>query len=156
MGALSTDILIVRDGEIVLTYTIQTGGLAFTRAVEKGLELPPAQAEEYKRVYGMDAQQLEGRVRQVMLPVVNILVAEIRKAIQFYQTSNMTSPVRTMMLSGGSAYLPALSTFFAETFGYEVLLANPLELSKPRHGLAVPQDIAAYSPVIGMGNKKDE
>ena len=156
IGAMTTDILVVLNGELVLTYTVQTGGLAFTRALEKGLELPPAQAEEYKRAYGLDQQQLEGKVRQVLLPVINILVAEIRKAIQFYQTGHMLSPVRQMVTSGGGAYLPGLTTYFAETFGYEVVLANPQESVVGKPNLKLPNDLAAYTAAIGLANRPDK
>ncbi len=35
MGALSTDVLIVNNGEMAFTYTIHTGGVSLIRAVEK-------------------------------------------------------------------------------------------------------------------------
>jgi type IV pilus assembly protein PilM len=155
VGALTTDILVVQNNELVLTYTVQTGGLAFTRAVEKGLELAPSQAEEYKRAYGLDPQQLEGKVRQVLTPVFNLLIAEVRKAMQFYQTSHMTSSIRKMIVSGGSAYLPGLSTFLAEIFAFEVVVANPLESVTLKSNVKVPQDIAAYSAAIGLANHPD-
>ena len=44
IGALTTDIVVTYQSELVLTYSVQMGGLAFTRAIEKGLELSPAQA----------------------------------------------------------------------------------------------------------------
>jgi type IV pilus assembly protein PilM len=155
MGALSTDMVVVENKEIVLTYSVQTGGLALTRAIEKGLELPPAQAEEYKRAYGLDGNQLEGKVRQVLLPVLNILVAEIRKAIQYYQTEHMLVPVRAIILSGGSVYLPGIAPYFAEIFGMEVGLANPLETIPAQRGLTPPADVATYTAAIGVAMRPD-
>lgn len=151
MGALSTDMIVVENGEIVLTYSVQTGGLALTRAIEKGMNLPPAQAEEYKRAYGLDASQLEGKVRQMLLPVFNILVSEIRKAIQYYQTGHVLVPIRSIVLSGGSAYLPGMAAYMTETFGMEVGLANPIETLPATRDLALPSDIATYSAAIGVG-----
>jgi type IV pilus assembly protein PilM len=155
IGALTSDILIVHNGELVLTYTIQTGGLAFTRAIEKGLELPPSQAEEYKRAYGMDPAQLEGRVRQVLVPVLNILVAEIRKAMQYYQTGHVMTPIRKMVVSGGSAYLPGLPAYLAETFAFELVVANPLETVTAHAGIKLPPDLAAYSAAIGLASHQE-
>lgn len=150
MGALTTDLLIVHRSDMILSYSIQTGGLALTRAVEKQLELPPNQAEEYKRAYGLDPTQLEGRVRQSLSGVMNIIISEIRKAMQYYQTSHTLSPIRTMWLSGGSAYLPGLSSYFAEAFSYEVNIVNPLTKLHISTGLSVPADVAVYTPAIGM------
>jgi type IV pilus assembly protein PilM len=154
IGALTTDVLITNKAEMEFTYSVQTGGLAFTRAVEKGLELPPAQAEEYKRAYGLDPAQLEGKVRQVLMPVVNLLTSEIRKAMQFYQTSHMANPVRAMLLSGGSAYLPGLPMYLAEHFGFEVVLANPLETMTISRGAQQPETLASYIPAIGLAARE--
>jgi type IV pilus assembly protein PilM len=151
VGALSTDVLIVNNGELMLSYTVQSGGLAMTRALEQSLELAPQQAEEYKRAYGLNPEQLEGKVRQALSGVVNVIVGEVRKAMQFYQSSHMQSPVRSVLLSGGSAYLPDLTTYLAQAFSIEVGVANPLANVKLRQGIqGMPEDIAAYTPVIGL------
>jgi len=150
IGAMSTDVLVVEQGNIVLTYSIQTGGLALTRAIEKRLGLPASQAEEYKRAYGLDPNQLEGKVRSVLNGVMGVLLGEVRKAMQFYQTSNMMTPIRTMLLTGGSAYLPGMVGYLAEAFSFEVLVANPLGGLKVKDGLKVPEDVVAYTPAVGM------
>lgn len=150
IGALTTDLLIVHKGEMVLSYSIQTGGLSLTRAVEKQLELPPNQAEEYKRAYGLNPAELEGRVRQSLSGVMNIIISEIRKAMQYYQTSHTLSPIRTMWLSGGSAYLPGLSTYLTEAFSYEVDIVNPVGSVAVAKGVPIPKDIAAFTPAVGL------
>jgi type IV pilus assembly protein PilM len=148
IGALSTDVLITNAGEMMLSYTIQSGGLALTRAIEQGLELPPQQAEEYKRSYGMDQSQLEGKVYQSLVGVINVLVSEIRKAMQFYQSSHMQVPVRSVLLSGGAAYLPGLTAYLAQSLSLEVTVANPLASVTAK--TKVPEDIAAYTTAIGL------
>lgn len=153
VGALTTDILITQQGEPVLTYTVPTGGLALTRSIEKQLGLPPQQAEEYKRTYGLDLSQLEGKVRQVLVPVANIIVAEMRKAMQYYQTSHQMNTIQTILLSGGSVYLPGLTPFLAEAFGTEVLIANPIEYISAKHNSQLPDTIAAFSPAIGLAQR---
>lgn len=149
IGALTTDMVVTYQSELMLTYSVQMGGLAFTRAIEKGLELAPAQAEEYKRAYGLDSTQLQGKLRQVLSPVVNVLIAEMRKAIQFYQSTHTTAPLRTILISGGSAYLPGLISLLSETFGIDVVLANPLEYTSKAGSLTIPGDVSAFAPVIG-------
>jgi type IV pilus assembly protein PilM len=155
IGALSTDLMVVHQGEPVLTYTVPTGGLALTRSLEKQLGLQPQQAEEYKRAYGLDPTQLEGKVRQTLSPVVNVMVAEMRKALQYFQTSHQMANVQTMLLSGGSAYLPGLPTFLAEAFSYEVLIANPLEGVSVKQSGSIPETVAAFVPVLGLAQRSE-
>lgn len=156
MGALSTDLLLIDKGNIVLTYTIQSGGLALTRAVEKSLGLPPSQAEEYKRTYGLDSGQLEGKIRAVLTPVLQAIVGEIRKAMQYYQISQGHTPLRTMILSGGSAYLPALGSFITEALSLEVLVANPFGVVSAPKDIRLPEAQAVFSPVVGLALRNEE
>lgn len=155
MGALSTDILIVHKADMVLSYTIQSGGLALTRAIERGLELPPNQAEEYKRAYGLDPSQLEGRVRQSMSGVMNVIVGEIRKAMQYYQTAHTMSPIRSMWLSGGTAYVPGMAAYLAEAFSYEVDIVNPFATAPVQSGFNGPDDAALYTAAVGFALQED-
>lgn len=154
IGALSTEIMIVEDGTTMLTYAVNTGGLALTRSVEKSLGLSASQAEQYKRTYGLVEDQLEGKVRQALAPVLNMMVTEIRKAIQFYQTSQTRKPVRQMILSGGGAYMPQLASYLAQLFSFEVTMAQPfagVELG----GVKEPQFPAVYSTALGLAMKEE-
>lgn len=156
IGALTTELLIVEDGSIVLTYSVATGGLALTRAIEKGLGLTPSQAEEYKRAYGLDPRHLEGKVRQALAPVTNLLVSEVRKALHFYQVAQTRQPIRLMLVSGGSAYLPELTSFLAQAFSFEVVLAQPHAGLQVDSHLSLPKDIAQFTPALGLAMKEDE
>jgi type IV pilus assembly protein PilM len=152
VGALSTDIMIVEAGKPVLTYAVQTGGLALTRAIQQGLGLSGQQAEEYKRAYGLDATQLEGKVRQAMEPVMHILIGEIRKALQYYQTAKTNSVVRSVLLVGGSSYLPGFSAYLTEAISAEVSVVNPLSNLTAANGIELPKDGAAYAVALGLAS----
>lgn len=152
LGALSTDIMIVDEGKPVLTYTIQTGGLVLTRAIQQGLGLSGQQAEEYKRSYGLDESQLEGKVRQAMDPVMHILVGEIRKALQYYQSGKTNASVHSILLTGGGSYLPGLPTYFTEALSAEVSVVNPFSGLDAAAGVELPKDGATYAVALGLAN----
>jgi Tfp pilus assembly PilM family ATPase len=63
--------------------------------------------------------------------------------------------VQTLLLSGGTAYLPGLATFLAEAFSYEVSIANPLEGVSLKQSGSMPETIAAFVPVIGLAQRID-
>jgi type IV pilus assembly protein PilM len=151
LGALSTDVLIVDGGKPILSYTIQTGGLVFTRAVQQVLGLTGQQAEEYKRTYGFDQAQLEGKVRAALDPVMSILVGEIRKAVQYYQSSSSgNNQVRTMLLTGGGSYLPGMTAHLTESLSAEVGVVNPFQNMGAADKVEVPKDAAAYAVAAGL------
>lgn len=155
MGALSTDMLIVDKGKLMLSYTIQTGGLMLTRSVQQILGLTGQQAEEYKRAYGYEQAQLEGKVRAALEPVMNILVGEIRKAVQYYQTSQMGNGLRTVFLSGGTSYLPGFNTYLSQVLSSEVVMANPFQSLTFDKNIAPPKDQVSYAVAAGLAQQMD-
>lgn len=150
MGALSTDLAIIENGALTFSYVSNVGGVALTRALAQALSLPLPQAEEYKRTYGLDEQQLEGKVRGGLLLTLSTVMSEIQKAVEYYATTNKTRIAR-IILSGGGAYLPALSTHLSGALpGMEVVVANPFGAAKFDKGVVAPRDSALYTVATGL------
>ncbi len=153
IGAMSSVLAIVDANALTFSYVIESGGVALTRALSQSLALPLPQAEEYKRTYGLDEAKLEGKVRNGILIVLDTIVAEIRKAME-YHLSTRKSSVTRIILSGGGAYLPSLNTHLSQTFGgLEVLLADPFAAAKPNKGVTLPRERSVYSGAIGLSQR---
>jgi len=125
MGASSTDLAIVYQGELRFVYTFASGGQVLTRTTEQAVQLDAKQAEEYKRSYGLDPTQLAGKMRDILLPPVKTSILEMQKAMQFFASQNTLDPVKRVLLAGGGAQLPGLPQFIAEQLNCEVLTAAP-------------------------------
>ncbi len=150
MGALSTVLAIVDGVTLTFSYVTTVGGVALTRALSQSLSIPLPQAEEYKRTYGLDAAQLEGKVRKSLLVVVEQIASEMRKAIEYHATANK-SRVSRIVLSGGGAYLPDFTTYFSQAFGgTEVAVADPFATAKPGRGVIIPRERAVYTVAAGL------
>lgn len=126
-GARATDVAVVRDGMIVLTRSIATAGEAFTRALATSLGMEKAQAEEYKKAYGLEQAQLEGKIRQALGPIFDSVVAELKRAMAFYQEHSGGDEVKQVVLMGGTAGLPQATGLMAEKLGVEVQVGNPFQ-----------------------------
>src|SRR5581483_1707538 len=81
IGATTTELSIVSDKKIVFTRSIATGGAAFTRAVAQDLGFEPDQAEQYKRTYGLDSTQLEGKITAAIKPIFDVITGEVKRAL---------------------------------------------------------------------------
>ncbi len=125
LGAYSTELVIVQNGSPVLTRSIATGGLSLTRAIVSEFSLSQNQAEEYKKAYGILKDKLSGKVSAVLRPILEMLVVEILKAIEFAKSHVKDYQLANMVVCGGGAYLPGLSEFLTERTGLEVLLGDP-------------------------------
>lgn len=126
LGAMGTTISIVEEGRLVFAYAVPTGGIALTRAVSQGLGLEFAQAEEYKRSYGLDESQLEGKIGRAMATVGVELVTELRKAMNFYAGRSPKLGLKRLILAGGGAQMPGLTGYLAGQLNLEVIVGNPL------------------------------
>ncbi len=125
MGASSTQIAMVYEGELRFVTSQMTGGQALTQALEKQINLEAKQAEEYKRTYGLDESQFEGKVKTALLPVVQIILNEIRKAMTFFANQYPGVNAQRILLSGGPTLLPGLVQYITQELGVEVLVAAP-------------------------------
>lgn len=147
MGATTTSLAIVRKGLLSFTYSIPTGGNAITRAIASDFGFPLQQAEEYKKIYGLTSQELQGKIGQAAQPVLSLIIAEVKKAIAFYAGKYPSEPIQQAVLSGGSAKLPGLTTFFTSQLGLETTICNPWKVLLAQE---VPQDIIDNAPLYAI------
>jgi Tfp pilus assembly PilM family ATPase len=88
-----------------------------------------------------------------LLLILDGLVGEIRKAMEFHLSSRKTR-VTKIILSGGGAYLPAFPSYLSETFGgIEVVVGDPLAVARPGRGITLPREKAVYSVSIGLSQR---
>jgi type IV pilus assembly protein PilM len=157
IGAISTSLTIVKDGVMVFTYSTQIGGAAINRAIATDFGLTSQQAEEYKKVYGISGKNLGGKIGQATSPILMSIVSEVKKAIAFYaQKYKDDSPIRQIILSGGTAKLPGIEVFFAQNCGVETIMANPWKiLSSQQIPKEVLDNSADYTIAVGLAMKDD-
>ena len=149
-GAFHTDMMVVSHGELRFVFTQPTGGQALTRAIEQAAQLDGRQAEEYKRTYGLDPTQIQGKVREILLPPVKTLLLDMQKAMQFFVSDAHEEPIKRVLLSGGTAQLPGLVQYITEQLGVEVLIAAPFAAATPLPGVTLPADQPAYTVCMGL------
>lgn len=157
IGAVSTSLTIVREGEMVFTYSTQIGGAAINRAIATDLGLTPQQAEEYKKVYGVTGKSLGGKIGQSTSPILTSIVSEAKKAIAFYSEKYKDDfPIKQVILSGGTSKLPGIEIFFAQNLGIETVMANPWKILTSQQ---IPKEIIDNAPdytiAVGLAMKDD-
>lgn len=149
LGATSSDIGIVKGKQLLFGRSVATAGDALSRAVSTGLSVEASQAEEYKKTYGLDAKQAEGRIRQALEPAFKGIVDELKKAGQYYKSElKAQDEIASVVLSGGTAGMPEIVPYLTESLGLEVSVGNPFS------GLAgterLTSNFAAYSPLYAV------
>lgn len=158
IGALSTSLAIVQSGTVIFTYSIPLGGAAMDRAIASNFGFTPAQAEEYKKTYGINDQNLGGKISQALQPILVSMLTEVKKALAYYADKYKNdSPISQIILTGGSSLLPGIDLFFVKNTGIETMIGNPW---KTHPIVGVTPEILDQGPrftvAIGLAMRNDE
>lgn len=157
LGASSTDFAVISRGLVLLTRSIATGGMAFTRVISQYLNFEPMQAEEYKKVYGLLEDQLGGKVYQTIRPLADIIASEAQRVIQAFQTKNSQNPIKRVVLAGGGAKLPGLVIYLASSLALEIQEADPWSFldKDPALQAKLPPNGVAYTVAVGLALREE-
>jgi type IV pilus assembly protein PilM len=143
-GSLNTSFSIIQAGIIVFNYSIPLGGIAMTRAIASDFGLNTAQADEYKRTYGLSDKNLSGKIGAAIKPIFSNILIELKKAIAFYgEKYKNESSITQVILSGAGANLPGIDVYFVENLGLETVISNPWKMLNIA---GVPNQLQALGP----------
>ena len=73
IGGQTSCLAIMKQGILAFTRSIQVGGISLTRAIAQSLSLEEEQAENYKKTYGLAQDKMDGKVREAILPIIEVL-----------------------------------------------------------------------------------
>lgn len=96
-----------------------------------------------------DSLALAQQVYGCMEPVLNELVTEIRRSLEYYQNRHDNSGIDRIVLVGGTARLRGLDAFLQEELGVRVEIGNPvahLSVDNP----AVAEDLPNHAPALAI------
>ena len=132
IGARSTNLIFVED-EKIYNRCIPVAGNAITQEVAKSFGISFEEAEALKcqvafvSLGGVTASEDETaeKVSKIVRNVVTRLHAEISRSVNFYRSQQGGSAPVRMFLTGGSAVMPHLDTFFSEKLQIEIDYLNP-------------------------------
>jgi type IV pilus assembly protein PilM len=151
-GEKFSDIISFNKGNIFFARSMPVGGESITRAISVNLGLDMASAEEYKNAYGIKDMELEGKIKNSIMPVFSSMAEEIRRAMALY-TENFNRPVDLLILSGGGAKMPGLAEELTRILGVEVQVVQPF-LKMDTSRIVVPIDLVSegyrFSLAAGM------
>jgi type IV pilus assembly protein PilM len=143
IGAMTTEISLVRNKALMFSRSVTIGGEYLTRSVAKSLGLDAAQADQFKRKFGATLDKLEGKVYRSLNPVLGMITDEVTRFFEYIELQFSLKP-DLVVLSGGTAKMPEIKAYFENT------LKIKTEISNPWSGIVYPQsaeeDLSLSSP----------
>jgi type IV pilus assembly protein PilM len=151
IGATTSTICVVKQGIIKTIVSLPIGGTAITRAISLDLGIDAAQAESYKRAYGLKQEAFEGKIGKALAPMLISIAGDVKKAVLSFNEKNPGETISQVILSGGSSLLPGIDVFFTNNLNTQVVLGNCFSAYNMEN---VPQELAIQAPsfntVVGL------
>ena len=99
-----------------------------------------------------------GKIGKATEPILNSILGEIKKSIAFYsQKYKDDSPIRQIILSGGTAKLPGIEIFFVNNSGIETAIANPWKvLASQQMPKEILDNASDYTIAVGLAMRDYE
>ena len=160
IGAKTTS-LVIAEGERIYNRSIPVAGNAVTKEIAAALGCTSDEAEgvKFEKAYvaasGVteDEDEVADRASKACRAVMGRLNAEISRSINFYRSQQGGSAPVKLYLTGGTALLPQIDQFFAESLGIEVEFLNPFEaigIGPKVDAAALEADGALIAATVGL------
>ncbi len=132
IGAGTSDLVIYRSGSPRFTRIIPIAGNRLTQAVANEFKKSLQEAEKLKIKLGNplteEASTDEARVSKAISPVLDELIVEVRRSLDYYRLQQRGDEVDQIVICGGGARLKGCETYFTRELGMRVTKGNPLNL----------------------------
>lgn len=147
IGDSSTSVSIVRSGVLATAFSSGLGGIAISRAVSLDLGIDYAQAENYTKTYGFNKETFDGKIGKALVPVLESLVGDLKKAILSYNERSNSEGIKQIILSGDYALIPGIDAFLTNRLNIQVVVGNTFKVYNMKN---VPPQIALNAPTFNI------
>ncbi|MDQ5957859.1 MAG: hypothetical protein QG665_191 [Patescibacteria group bacterium] len=126
LGAATTKVVILDQGTVRLSHTINKGAQDVTLAIARSLNVSFAKAEEIKRKVGLVERVGDRDMGETLSPIVEYIFNEVNQVMVEYQKKRSRS-VEKVYLIGGGALLRGLPEVAKESVYAPVVLGTPFD-----------------------------
>ena len=146
-----SNLIIGKQQNVFLTRSVPIGTESFVRAISVSLGLEISEAEGYCRTYGLKGDELEGKVKQALMPLFERLIHEVKKVIYAFN-EEWRDNVGLLVFSGDGATIPEFTEETARILGIETQVAQPfaqVKLAAPAV-IDVQKEGGRFSVALGL------
>jgi type IV pilus assembly protein PilM len=156
-GSSSTDVSVAFKDKLIYSDSIPYGSDSITKAVSQTFSMDLVKAEEYKKTYGMDAEHFQGKLANVINPVVDLILADVRKSLEYFRREFSEIAPSKVFITGEAANMPGLLKYVAEKLQITVEIANAWDsvLVPAKDTAFLRKSASAYTVAIGLAKKTD-
>ncbi|MEK7146985.1 MAG: type IV pilus assembly protein PilM [Patescibacteria group bacterium] len=153
IGARSTIVSIIDKGLMQHGSQTDFAASSLTQAIAGGLNINIRRAETLKKQRGLLGRGGEYELSTLILPFLDAIIEEIRRAIKAFQDKNPDSRIERVILGGGGSNLLGIEKYFSDQLGLAIIKGNPfLRVGYPPNIEPLINELSAtFSVAIGLG-----
>ena len=156
IGDCRTSFSVTKGGLPCFTSSIPLCGQTLTDVISKGMKISFEEAEKIKLAYGVGDDFKDSSLLKMQQPVLENLVQEIERSIDFYLTGlKYSKSIDKIILCGGGANAKGILPYLSKKLKWEIELGNPwinMKLGKNEPIIKEDQSVQ-YSTAIGLALK---
>ncbi|PIR66358.1 MAG: hypothetical protein COU51_04315 [Parcubacteria group bacterium CG10_big_fil_rev_8_21_14_0_10_36_14] len=122
IGAIKTNILIVKEGVPVIHRTIKIGGTELTKTLAEKMNTDLTKAEEIKRTMSMEKMEAAHSLFDGM---VKSIANEVNYCKELYSQQYKNAIIEKIILTGGTAMILGIGNSLEEATGLRVFYGDP-------------------------------
>lgn len=115
VGSSACDLSIYDGSAIRATGTVDCSSERITQNIADALGVSLQQAHSIKTRYGLELSKKQDNIIKAVAPELNKLISEIRKVMRYFADRESSGrPIGQIIILGGGANLPGLSTYITD------------------------------------------
>ncbi len=122
IGSRATNLVLVENGLVKISRNLDVGGRDVTRTLSEGLNIALDRAEVLKK---SENDYLNSEETKLIFPGLEVIGSEMQRIIAIHQSKHPDRPISGIILSGGTARLSGLATYYQNMIGLPVGIGNP-------------------------------
>lgn len=124
LGSTTTNIFVVDKSIPVINRSISVGGINITQAIAANLNLGMPQAEQFKYDLMHNGQENGATLPSMIIEALGPIVNEVKYILEVFGNKEGRR-VEKIILTGGGALLPGLTSYLAERFNVNAIIGDP-------------------------------
>lgn len=156
-GSGSTDVSVAFKDKLIYSDSIPYGSDSITKAISQSFSMDMIKAEEYKKTYGIDEKNFNGKLANVVAPVLDLILSDVRKSLEYFRREFSEIAPSKIYITGDAGNMPGLTEYVTQKLQIPVELANAWSsVTVPEKDMAyLKRNASAYTVAIGLAKKSD-
>jgi type IV pilus assembly protein PilM len=162
MGFQSTNINIVDEGFMKMSFSFDVAGKDLTYSLSETLNIPAGEAELMKKEQGLNDTG-DTKISHILTPILSIISEKTKTVIKEFEDKE-GKVVKKVILAGGTSMLPGIKEYFEKSLNQDSSKKLEIEIAEPFKNIAHPSALdkkmkeinANYAIALGEALRKFE